>query len=170
MNSSDLSKSAQGVASSVRQLERVWPVLAGEVVDHVLNRFAREHGLSYATLLQRFKEPVVLKHVGGRSQQLTTKLEVLCKGTTAQGFACSNPGKHDGWCYQHAKKRAPARAPSMAVLAAPLAAPARELRRVDETGRYAAECFAAYRRSSDSDSGDSGDSGDAPAAVTGPSP
>jgi hypothetical protein len=97
-------KTLQSVVSGARQLEDFAGTLVGVAVEDTLLCVARDYGHPYATLVKKYKDDVVTRHLPGTASAAATA--ACCRGTTKGGRACSKRAVLLGYCQTHAAQMA----------------------------------------------------------------
>lgn len=94
-------KTLQAVVAGARQLEEFCHVLVSSATEDVLLCVARDYGHDYKTLLTRYRDAVVARHVSGSVGE-----RAACRGVTKAGRPCGKRAVLHGRCQQHALQMA----------------------------------------------------------------
>lgn len=97
-------KTLTSVITGVRQLEEFCHVVLTSAMEDLLLCVARDYGHDYATLLKKYRDDVVRRHVG--ISRDATKTVAMCSGTTKSGKPCGKRAVLHGCCQQHAVQAA----------------------------------------------------------------
>lgn len=90
-------RTLQAVVAGSRQLEEFCHVLVASATEDVLLCVARDYGHDYKTLLTKYRDAVVARHVSGSVGERAT-----CRGVTKTGKPCGKRAVLHGCCQQHA--------------------------------------------------------------------
>lgn len=96
-----LLKTLHSIITGVRATEDFCQVVVTSAVEDVLLCVARDYGHDYATLLKKYKNDVVRRHVSG-----TTSDVAACAGVTKTGKKCGKRAVLHGYCQRHAVEAA----------------------------------------------------------------
>ena len=101
MTMDTLTKTLHSVQTGCRAIEEFAIVLVRMAVEDALLCVARDYGHDYGSLLKRYRDEVVARHVSGHVLEMTT-----CKGLTKAGKQCTRRGEIQGYCRLHAAQMA----------------------------------------------------------------
>lgn len=97
-------KTLQSVVTGARQLEDFAGTLVGVAVEDALLCVARDYGHPYTTLVKKYKDDVVMRHLPGTATAASAGAP--CRGTTRGGRPCAKRAVLLGYCQAHAAQMA----------------------------------------------------------------
>lgn len=95
---SGLIRSLTAVVTNTLHVQDFCKVVVGAAVEDALLRVARDHGLNYRELVDKYRDPVVAQHASAAGVTVAGR----CKGVTRTGKQCSKPSQLNGYCPAHA--------------------------------------------------------------------
>jgi hypothetical protein len=94
---SALIRNLNAVATNTMQVQDFCKVVVGAAVEDAIFRVARDHGLNYKALIDKYKDDVVTKHSSAGVMAAGT-----CKGVTRASKQCTKRAAINGFCPAHA--------------------------------------------------------------------
>lgn len=95
---SGLIKSLNAVVTNTMHVQDFCKVVVGAAVEDAIFCVARDHGLNYKALVEKYKEDIVTKHSSAAGVLATG----TCKGVTRASKPCTKRATINGFCTSHA--------------------------------------------------------------------
>jgi hypothetical protein len=96
---SGLLKSLNAVLTNAVHVQDFCKVVVGAAVEDAIFRIARDHGLNYKALVDKYKADIVAEHASAAG---AAGAGVTCKGITRAHRPCSKRAVINGFCTSHA--------------------------------------------------------------------
>jgi hypothetical protein len=95
---SSLIKNLNAVLTNTVHVQDFCRVVVGAAVEDAIFRVARDHGLNYKALVDKYKNDIVAHHASAAGVTAT----VTCKGVTRANKQCTKRAAINGFCPAHA--------------------------------------------------------------------